>query len=72
MPLALASLGLPGTPLDRAAALAAEHGWHGLELRCADDQPVWVGVEVDRPAVPGAHHVEDVEVAHPLALQRAE
>ncbi|MER6362788.1 sugar phosphate isomerase/epimerase family protein [Kitasatospora sp. NPDC001527] len=40
MPLALATLGLPGTPLDRVVGLAADHGWHGLELRCAPDQPV--------------------------------
>ncbi|MGV9270817.1 sugar phosphate isomerase/epimerase family protein [Kitasatospora sp. NPDC003701] len=40
MPLALATLGLPGTPLDRVVGLAADHGWHGLELRCASDQPV--------------------------------
>ncbi|MFE2104933.1 sugar phosphate isomerase/epimerase family protein [Kitasatospora sp. NPDC059463] len=47
MPLALATLGLPDVPLDRAAALAAEHGWHGLELRCADDQPVRLGLDAD-------------------------
>ncbi|MFF2951235.1 sugar phosphate isomerase/epimerase family protein [Kitasatospora sp. NPDC057965] len=47
MPLALATLGLPGLPLDRAAALAAEHGWHGLELRCADDQPVRLGLDAE-------------------------
>ncbi|MFJ6135591.1 sugar phosphate isomerase/epimerase family protein [Kitasatospora sp. NPDC092286] len=47
MPLALATLGLPGLPLDRAAALAAEHGWHGLELRCADGQPVRLGLDAD-------------------------
>ncbi|MFC9328900.1 sugar phosphate isomerase/epimerase family protein [Kitasatospora sp. NPDC057015] len=40
MPLALSTLGLPGTPLDRVVGLAADHGWHGLELRCASDQPV--------------------------------
>ncbi|MGW4896923.1 sugar phosphate isomerase/epimerase family protein [Kitasatospora sp. NPDC004240] len=39
MPLALSTLGLPGTPLDRVVGLAADHGWHGLELRCASDQP---------------------------------
>ncbi|MFF2659012.1 sugar phosphate isomerase/epimerase family protein [Kitasatospora sp. NPDC058032] len=47
MPLALATLGLPGLPLDRTAALAAEHGWHGLELRCADDQPVRLGLDAE-------------------------
>ncbi|MFB6891338.1 sugar phosphate isomerase/epimerase family protein [Kitasatospora sp. NPDC056327] len=51
MPLALATLGLPGLPLDRAAALAAEHGWRGLELRCAPDQPVRLGLDAaDRRA----------------------
>ncbi|MFB8041442.1 sugar phosphate isomerase/epimerase family protein [Streptomyces hydrogenans] len=40
MPLALATLGLPRTPLDQVVGLAADHGWQGLELRCASDQPV--------------------------------
>ncbi|MGW6913369.1 sugar phosphate isomerase/epimerase family protein [Kitasatospora sp. NPDC054939] len=48
MPLALATLGLPGTPLDRAVGLAADHGWHGLELRCASDQPIRLQLGPDR------------------------
>ncbi|MER8101575.1 sugar phosphate isomerase/epimerase family protein [Kitasatospora sp. NPDC094016] len=47
MPLALSTLGLPGLPLAAAARLAADHGWHGLELRCAPGQPVHPGLTAD-------------------------
>ncbi|MFF4921287.1 sugar phosphate isomerase/epimerase family protein [Kitasatospora sp. NPDC001261] len=40
MPLAFSTLGLPGLPLAGAARLAAEHGWEGLELRCAEGESV--------------------------------
>ncbi|WP_329500024.1 sugar phosphate isomerase/epimerase family protein [Kitasatospora herbaricolor] len=40
MPLALATLGLPGLPLPEALRLAADHGWDGLELRCAAGEAV--------------------------------
>ncbi|MER8184754.1 sugar phosphate isomerase/epimerase family protein [Kitasatospora sp. NPDC094015] len=40
MPIALSTLGLPGRPLAEVLDLAAEHGWQGLELRCAPGEPV--------------------------------
>ncbi|WP_042426151.1 sugar phosphate isomerase/epimerase family protein [Streptacidiphilus anmyonensis] len=40
MRLAFSTLGLPGTPLDQVLRLAADHGWAGLELRCAPGEPV--------------------------------
>ncbi|MEU3568692.1 sugar phosphate isomerase/epimerase family protein [Kitasatospora sp. NPDC036755] len=40
MPLAYSTLGVPGLPLAEAARLAADHGWDGLELRCAEGEPV--------------------------------
>ncbi|MFJ2752023.1 sugar phosphate isomerase/epimerase family protein [Streptomyces sp. NPDC087297] len=40
MKYAFSTLGLPGTPLDRAAALAAHHGFHGLELRAHPEEPL--------------------------------
>lgn len=43
--LSLATLGLPGMPLDEVADLAAAHGFTGLELRCAPDQPVHTGLD---------------------------
>ncbi|MEV7520166.1 sugar phosphate isomerase/epimerase [Streptomyces sp. NPDC091371] len=43
MKYAFSTLGLPGTPLDRAAALAASHGFHGLELRAHPEEPLHPG-----------------------------
>lgn len=40
MRLALSTLGLPGMPLTEVIPLAADHGWSGLELRCAPGEPV--------------------------------
>ena len=42
--LALATLGLPGQSLEDAATLAGAHGFTGLELRCAPDQPIHPGL----------------------------
>ncbi|PJN24951.1 sugar phosphate isomerase/epimerase [Kitasatospora sp. CB02891] len=44
MPLAFSALGLPGHPLDAILALAAEHGYQGLELRAAPSEPVHTGL----------------------------
>ncbi|MFD7642639.1 sugar phosphate isomerase/epimerase family protein [Kitasatospora sp. NPDC059795] len=44
MPLAFSTLGLPGHPLDAVLALAADHGWQGLELRAAPGEPVHTGL----------------------------
>ncbi|MFC9392768.1 sugar phosphate isomerase/epimerase family protein [Streptomyces sp. NPDC057027] len=40
MRLAFSTLGLPGLPLTEVIRLAADHGWAGLELRCALGEPV--------------------------------
>ncbi|MFJ8159652.1 sugar phosphate isomerase/epimerase family protein [Streptomyces sp. NPDC096136] len=40
MRYALSTLGLPGTPLARSAALAAGHGYDGLEVRAHPEEPL--------------------------------
>ncbi|MET9885486.1 sugar phosphate isomerase/epimerase family protein [Streptomyces sp. NPDC006430] len=40
MRYAFSTLGLPGAPLDRSAALAAAHGFDGLELRAHPEEPL--------------------------------
>lgn len=43
MKYAFSTLGLPGTPLDRSATLAAAHGYDGLELRAHPEEPLHPG-----------------------------
>ncbi|MCX5010119.1 sugar phosphate isomerase/epimerase [Streptomyces sp. NBC_00555] len=43
MKYAISTLGLPGTPLERSAALAADHGYDGLELRAHPEEPLHPG-----------------------------
>ncbi|WP_405486116.1 sugar phosphate isomerase/epimerase family protein [Streptomyces sp. NBC_00096] len=43
MRYAFSTLGLPGTPLERSAALAAAHGYQGLELRAHPEEPLHPG-----------------------------
>ncbi|WP_327134678.1 sugar phosphate isomerase/epimerase [Streptomyces sp. NBC_01343] len=40
MRYAFSTLGLPGAPLERSAALAAAHGYAGLELRAHPEEPL--------------------------------
>ncbi|MEU7729149.1 TIM barrel protein, partial [Streptomyces sp. NPDC040724] len=40
MKYAFSTLGLPGVTLDRSAALAASHGFDGLELRAHPEEPL--------------------------------
>ncbi|MET9319213.1 sugar phosphate isomerase/epimerase family protein [Streptomyces sp. NPDC003038] len=40
MRYAFSTLGLPGSPLDRSAGLAAAHGFDGLELRAHPEEPL--------------------------------
>jgi sugar phosphate isomerase/epimerase len=42
--LGFSTLGCPGLPLDEVAALARRYGVPLVELRCADDEPVHVGL----------------------------
>lgn len=43
MKYAVSTLGLPGTPLGHSAALAATHGFDGLELRAHPEEPLHPG-----------------------------
>lgn len=54
MRLALSTLGLPGMPVPDAARLAADGGFHGLELRAHPEEPV-------HPGLPLGGRVEVVE-----------
>ncbi|MEU9420402.1 sugar phosphate isomerase/epimerase family protein [Streptomyces sp. NPDC048272] len=51
MKYAFSTLGLPGTPLDTSAALAAAHGYDGLELRVHPEEPL-------HPDTPGSDRAE--------------
>ncbi|MEV4438235.1 sugar phosphate isomerase/epimerase family protein [Streptomyces sp. NPDC049577] len=44
MKLAFSTLALPGVPVGEAVRLAAEHGYDGVELRAAPDEPVHPGL----------------------------
>ena len=49
---AVSTLGCPGLPIDRVAALLRRHGVPGVQLRCAADEPVHTGIDAaDRVAV---------------------
>ncbi|MET9609748.1 sugar phosphate isomerase/epimerase family protein [Streptomyces sp. NPDC006512] len=55
MKYAFSTLGMPGTPLARSAALAAEHGFDGLEVRAHPEEPLHPGSPpADRAAGLGA------------------
>ena len=59
---AFATLGLPGAPLDTVLRLAAEAGYTGIELRCADDEPVRPDMSpTDRQAVVRAFQQAGIE-----------
>jgi sugar phosphate isomerase/epimerase len=45
--LAFSTLGLPGQPLTSTLQLAVEHGWQGLELRCAPGEPIHPELDAD-------------------------
>ncbi|MFD3547297.1 sugar phosphate isomerase/epimerase family protein [Streptomyces sp. NPDC058655] len=55
MKYAFSTLGVPGTPLDRSAALAAAHGFDGLELRAHPEEPL-------HPDSPGAERAAGVRL----------
>ncbi|MFB7620136.1 sugar phosphate isomerase/epimerase family protein [Kitasatospora sp. NPDC056181] len=66
MPLAYSTLGVPGLPLAEAARLAAEHGWQGLELRCADGETVHPAMTADERRA--AVHTLGAAGVTPIAL----
>ncbi|WP_320776162.1 sugar phosphate isomerase/epimerase family protein [Streptomyces sp. CRN 30] len=47
MKLAFSTLGVPGLPVTDVLRLAAEHGWHGVELRAHPEEPVHPGLSPD-------------------------
>ena len=44
MRLAFSTLGVPTMPVDDVVRLAADHGYHGVELRASDEGPVHPGL----------------------------
>ncbi|MEV5727444.1 sugar phosphate isomerase/epimerase family protein [Streptomyces pharetrae] len=50
MKLAFSTLGVPGLPLPDVLRLAAEHGYHGVELRAHPEEPVHPGLGRDERA----------------------
>ncbi|GAA3233541.1 sugar phosphate isomerase/epimerase [Streptomyces thermocoprophilus] len=50
MKLAFSTLGVPGLPLPDVLRLAAEHGYHGVELRAHAEEPVHPGLDDARRA----------------------
>ncbi|MBM4824420.1 MULTISPECIES: sugar phosphate isomerase/epimerase family protein [Streptomyces] len=50
MKFAFSTLGVPGLPLPDVLRLAAEHGYHGVELRAHPEEPVHPGLDPARRA----------------------
>jgi sugar phosphate isomerase/epimerase len=50
MRLAFSTLGLPTLPIEQVVRLAAENGYHGVELRASDEEPVHPGLGADERA----------------------
>jgi sugar phosphate isomerase/epimerase len=44
MRLAFSTLGVPTLPVDEVVRLAADHGYHGVELRASEEGPVHTGL----------------------------
>ena len=52
MRLAFSTLGVPAMPVEQVIRLASEHGYHGVELRASDEEPVHAGLSAgERAAV---------------------
>jgi sugar phosphate isomerase/epimerase len=65
MKLAFSTLGVPGLPVDQVVRLAADHGFHGVELRARADEgePVHTGLTAPRrDAVRAAFEGAGVEI----------
>ncbi|SEN63323.1 sugar phosphate isomerase/epimerase family protein [Actinacidiphila rubida] len=50
MRLAFSTLGVPALAIDQVVRLAAEHGYHGVELRASDEGPVHTGLSASERA----------------------
>ncbi|WP_323446306.1 sugar phosphate isomerase/epimerase family protein [Streptomyces yaizuensis] len=63
MKFAFSTLGVPGMPMAEVAALAADCGYQGVELRAAPDEPVHTGLgPADRQAVAREFERAGVEI----------
>ena len=63
MKLAFSTLGVPGMPVTDVVRLAADTGFHGVELRAHPEEPVHPGITLDeRVAVVEAFAAADVAV----------
>jgi sugar phosphate isomerase/epimerase len=61
--LAFSTLGVPGLPVADVARLAADHGFHGVELRTEDGEPVDTRLTAEeRSAVTSRFSAADVEI----------
>ncbi|GAA5037778.1 sugar phosphate isomerase/epimerase [Thermocatellispora tengchongensis] len=62
-PLAFSTLGMPGAPVEEVLAVAAEYGCAGVELRCAEGEPVAPDTPAaELRAVAGAFAAAGVEI----------
>jgi sugar phosphate isomerase/epimerase len=50
MKLAFSTLGVPGLPIPDVVALAAAHGYHGVEVRAHPEEPVNAGLDLPERA----------------------
>ncbi|SEG79726.1 Sugar phosphate isomerase/epimerase [Actinacidiphila yanglinensis] len=50
MRFAFSTLGLPALPVEQVLQLAAEHGYHGVELRASEEEPVHPGLSAGERA----------------------
>jgi sugar phosphate isomerase/epimerase len=50
MRFAFSTLGVPALPVDQVVRLASEHGYHGVELRASDEEPVHTGLSAGERA----------------------
>jgi sugar phosphate isomerase/epimerase len=63
MKLAFSTLGVPAMPVDQVVRLATEHGYHGVELRASDEEPVHSGLSAgERADVAGRFRDAGVEI----------
>ncbi|MEV6586439.1 sugar phosphate isomerase/epimerase family protein [Streptomyces acidicola] len=63
MKLAFSTLGVPGLPLTDVQWLAAEHGYHGVELRTHPEEPVHTGLgAAERAEVAAGFKAAGVEI----------
>lgn len=63
MKLAFSTLGVPALPIDQVVRLATEHGYHGVELRASDEEPVHTGLSAgERARVAGQFAEAGIEI----------